>query len=586
MRQGLLLLLASACCAQDSFLIRDVRVFDGSAVIERTSVLIAAGTVREIRPGLAAPKGEEVVDGSGKTLLPGLIDAHAHISRTVDLRQALAFGTTTELDMFSWPAVMDLFRRMERGDQTAQMSDARFAGICATAPSGHGTESDLPIPVIRAPEEAQPFVDARIREGSDYIKIIYASVGRSGRIGLPTISRETLAALVSAAHRRGKLAVVHIGTLQEAREAVEAGVDGLAHIFSGGIADPEFGALAKRHGTFVVPTLSIRSTWCNEAPGQEFAKDPRFAADLMPSAIKSLDWKPPAPSRKGCEGGPRTLPFLREAGVPILAGTDSLNRSIAHGVSLHGEMALLVEAGLTPREALVAATAAPADAFHLSDRGRIAPGKRADLLLVDGNPVLDIRATRNISAVWKQGHLFDRAAYRAAVKSFDTPVRPAGSESGVLSDFEEPTIATRFGSNWFAFDGVRMELEPDGANGTHHSVGVSGEVEPGRARTFWPGIIATPASADLGAMLEADLSAWKGIELWAKGDGQTYRIILNTDSGHHVRTFVANGVWERYQFLFDDFGANTSRSVIGIILAAPDKPGRYAFRVDEVRLFH
>lgn len=114
---------------------------------------------------------------------------------------------------------------------------------------------------------------------------------------------------------------------------------------------------------------------------------------------------------------------LSAAHVPILAGTDVGNAGTAPGASLHGELEYLVEAGLTPQQALVAATSAPATAFHLADRGRIAPGLQADLLLVNGDPTADIKATRDILAIWKAGASVDRQAWLQRVK--------AASDSGV-----------------------------------------------------------------------------------------------------------------------------------------------------------
>jgi imidazolonepropionase-like amidohydrolase len=105
---------------------------------------------------------------------------------------------------------------------------------------------------------------------------------------------------------------------------------------------------------------------------------------------------------------------LREGDVPVLAGSDAPNPGTAHGISLHRELELLVRAGLSPLEALRAATSAPARAFRLSDRGRIAVGLRADLVLVDGDLTTDILATRVIRTVWKLGRAVDREAYRRA----------------------------------------------------------------------------------------------------------------------------------------------------------------------------
>jgi imidazolonepropionase-like amidohydrolase len=109
-----------------------------------------------------------------------------------------------------------------------------------------------------------------------------------------------------------------------------------------------------------------------------------------------------------CKGASQALRQLKQAGALIVAGTDAPNPGTTYGASLHGELEMYVEAGLTPAEALIAATSAPAQAFHLPDRGRIARGLRADLLLVNGHPDEDIRATRDIVAVYKEGVRLDR----------------------------------------------------------------------------------------------------------------------------------------------------------------------------------
>ncbi|MFZ1010679.1 MAG: amidohydrolase family protein [Candidatus Sulfotelmatobacter sp.] len=108
---------------------------------------------------------------------------------------------------------------------------------------------------------------------------------------------------------------------------------------------------------------------------------------------------------------------LHRAGITILAGTDSPNPDTGYGVSMHAELELLTECGLTPEEALQAATAGPAREFQLIDRGRIQTGRRADLLLVAGDPSKDIRATRDIVGVWKAGVRIDRAAVSRAMEA-------------------------------------------------------------------------------------------------------------------------------------------------------------------------
>jgi imidazolonepropionase-like amidohydrolase len=112
----------------------------------------------------------------------------------------------------------------------------------------------------------------------------------------------------------------------------------------------------------------------------------------------------------------KTIRALRTANVPLLAGTDATNPGTAHGVSIHRELELLVQAGLTPTEALRSATSIPAETFGLNDRGRIAPGLRGDLVLVKGDPTQDVLATRDIVSIWKTGAEVNRSSARALVE--------------------------------------------------------------------------------------------------------------------------------------------------------------------------
>ena len=182
-----------------------------------------------------------------------------------------------------------------------------------------------------------------------------------------------------------------------------------------------------------------------------------------------------------------TVRQLRAAGVPILAGADAPNPGTAHGASMHHELELLVAAGLSPVEALAAATIVPAKVFRLDDRSRIAPGLRADLVLVDGDPTGDIRATRRIAGVWKSGVAFDRAAYGAEVARANAAVgrRPEGLEHGVVSDFENGTLAAPFGTEWIATSDA---MAGGRSTGTVEVVagGAEGSARPLRIAGGWP----------------------------------------------------------------------------------------------------
>lgn len=406
-----------------------VRIFDGARMLAADTIVAHEGVVAAVGTGsdLAIPAGAEVIEGTGLTVLPGFIDAHTHIMSPAALRQALIFGVTTELDMFTdWRLARQLKAQQAAGEGQ-DMADLRSAGTAVTAPGGHGTQFGPSIPTISGPDEAQEFVDARLAEGSNYIKIMYEDGSTTGR-SFYVLSRTTLEAVVAAAHRRGKLAIVHVSAYHRAREAIGAGADALAHVFQDTPADPEFGRFVAEHGAFVVPTLTVLKSVSGTPDGAALLADSWIMPYLSPADARQLQ-------ATFAPGGPHTydapethdrrvdytvaeaaLRQLAAAGVPILAGTDASMPGTTHGASLHREMELLVQAGLPPLAALTAATSVPARAFGLVDRGRIAAGMRADLVLVEGDPSQDILATRHIRGVWKRGIAVDRDGYRVKVE--------------------------------------------------------------------------------------------------------------------------------------------------------------------------
>lgn len=423
------LLLALSACATHSqsldrqpastgqeatFVIRNVRVFDGETVAEGQDVLVEDGLIRRVaRTGLGVPRSTTVVDGRGRTLLPGLIDAHVHLSDSAgaDLQQALSLGVTTVFDMFTGSTRFDQIKAIRSAD-APDIADVRTAGVGATAPGGHPSQmGGPPFPTISGSDDVAAFVDARIAEGSDYIKIIYDDLASLG-MSVPMLDRRTLGALITAAHARGKLAVVHILSEEQARAAIEARADGLVHLFTGSNVSPDFARLVASHGSFVIPTLTVLYGICGQANGSRIVADPLLRPYIRPSQRPMMARAmTPRGSAKSCEGTQEAVRQLTQQGVPILAGTDAPVPGQTYGASLHGELELLVAAGLTPAQALAAATSAPAHAFGLLDRGRIRAGLRADLVLVEGDPSMDIVATRRIVMVWKRGVPAARPTY-------------------------------------------------------------------------------------------------------------------------------------------------------------------------------
>ncbi len=575
-------------------LIRNVNVFDGVRMLGVRDVLVSAGCIARIAPSIAAPPGASIVDGSGKTLLPGLIDAHTHVFGDA-LQQALVFGVTTELDMFTMTAEASRLRAEQKAGRAASRADIFSAGTLATAPRGHGTEYGFPIPTIASPDSAQAWVDARIAEGSDYIKIVFDD-GRAYGMNTPTISSATLAALIKAAHRRGKLAVVHIGSADGARVALEAGANGLVHLFTDQPPSTDLGKLAARHKAFIIPTLTVLTSVTGQSGAGDLSDDPSLKDYLSQQGKGTIKGAFPVRSSsppRSLLPAQTTVKQLLTAGVPILAGSDAPNPGTAHGIALHREMELLVGAGLSNVQALAAATSTPAAAFSLRDRGRIAPGMRADLLLVTGNPTVDITATRKIEAVWKAGERFDRAAYatslvRASVASAAAQTPRGG---GPISDFEDGSSKASFGSGWVvstdAFAGgtssADMKVSDGGANGTKRSLAVAGTIV-GPLPYAWGGVMLMTGPQP---MQPADLSAAKSLHFWAKGDGKTYKIMLFSQSKGMqplMQDFIASAEWKEYDFPFASFDGVKGNDIIGFAFTGGPAPGAFSVQIDEVSL--
>ena len=412
---ALILCIATLPCRSQPqpLVIRHVRVFDGRRTIASATVVVEGGIIRSVTASPKIPPNAEIVDGEGRTLLPGLIDSHVHIAveDANALRKALMFGVTTQLDMFHpLPDAVHRLRQMVAAQSGAEFADFRSAGICATVPKGHGTEYGFAIPTIQNPAEAQAFVDARIAEGSEYIKIIHA-----GNAQTPETSLELMRALVVAAHRRHKMALVCLHNSQEARDALDAGADGLAHLFQAERVDPEFGRMAARRHAFVISTAGVVFSPCRPKIDAAAASDPYLAPFLTPSDVRTLNLSFPLSSPDACGALQQEVAQLTRAGVPLLAGTDAPNPGASYGAGLLGELRVLVEGGLTPSQALASATSVPARIFHLSDRGLIQPGKRADLVLVQGDPTQDIECSRDIRDIWMAGKRVDRQALLRAV---------------------------------------------------------------------------------------------------------------------------------------------------------------------------
>lgn len=403
----------------------NARIFDGETILDATTVVLEGATIVEV--GGPVPVDAEIIDAHRGTVIPGLIDSHVHTSLEA-LELALTFGVTTELEM------QGMFTRNKREQVTDndRLADVRSAGFGITPPGGHPSElmgsdddseeapwedadggedtsfwQDIVMPFSTTPEEAVAFISQLAETGSDYIKFMIDDGTVEGAPGLPLLGDDVVIAGVAEAHRLQLLTVAHTLTVDATLTAVDAGIDGLVHLF---MDQPHTLAIIDRIATsdaFVIPCIVLNASMMG-ITAAEFAADPRVISKLDETWIATLNSSYDRYPQGNLDDVFASVKALQAAGVDILVGTDvsfplPTLGGMAHGASVHHELQMLVRAGLTPLEALRAATATPARRFGLTDRGRIQKGMRADLLLVDGDPTTNISDTLNIRQIWRRG---------------------------------------------------------------------------------------------------------------------------------------------------------------------------------------
>lgn len=582
------LMLAGAASAAPT-LVQDVRVFDGERVHERRSVLFDKGLIVDADFRGPAPVDARVVNGAGRTLLPGLIDAHTHAFRYHEL--PVLFGVTTQIDMFTEVGMMKKAKAEMAGKRKHRHADLFSAGTLVTGPNGHGTQFGIPIPTITGPQQAQAFVDARIAEGSDFIKIVM-----EGGHGFKPLDLATAKAVIDAAHRRGKPAVVHIGNEKDARDVLEAGADGLVHLFPGDAKDAEgLARLAASRNAFVIPTFAVLESMAAWR-GDDLLADPALAGLLDKDAQAPLKARYGTKERPALLAAPRQVTAaLVKAGVPVLAGTDAGNPGTQYGISMHRELAALVDAGLSPVQALAAATSVPAKAFRLGQRGRIAKAYKADLLLVEGDPTSDIKATRRIAEVWKDGESANglREDQRRQVAQAARPeAKPlALPPDGRISQFSDKRLASPFGMGWGpstdSFAGgkssVKLAAQPALPDG-QVPLAIDAKVEPGLPFA-WAGVAFMPGTQP---MQPVDLGSVKLVRFRTRGDGKTYQLIAMSQGLQipGAKRFTAGPEWTEVTVPFSELKGIDPAAVTMLGFNAGPQPGEYRFEIADVRLLN
>ena len=407
---------------------------DGGPPIGGGVLVVDQGVIRNV--GLAAnvtiPEGATVVDLTGKTVMPTLVDLHGHVgyqrglsydeanytreNLTDELNRYAYYGVGTIVSMGTDPG--DLAFQLQAEQQAGTLGGARlhtayrgFArpnagpGAAALRASAYGVSTE---------EEARALVAELAETPADFVKIWVDD--RGGRV--EKLTPDLYRPIIEEAHARGLQVIAHVFYLEDARELVEAGVDGFAHLVRDVEMDDDLVAAIVEHDVFVMPNLAI-SERGRHAELPAWVDDPLLLESVSPEVVAriraSFDSRTSEGAARAAESYAamqRSLKKLADAGARVVLGADTGVQDHIQGFMEHRELELIVEAGLSPSDAIVAATSAPAQVLGI-DTGLLAPGKRADFLVLDANPMYGVTNTRQISAVYLNGQELDRGALRA-----------------------------------------------------------------------------------------------------------------------------------------------------------------------------
>lgn len=551
--------LGAAPPQERAIFISGARIFDGTgAPATIGNVLVRGDRIAAVGRHLRRPRGARLIDARGLTLLPGLHDLHTHLRAPAfdgpeDLPKAyaghLVNGITTVNEFSVSGEMIEPIRRMTLPKGEIPAPNLQLA-VRIGVPGGHGTEYGwgpsftLEANTARAGELA---AKQALAYRPDVIKV-FADGWRYGRVpDLNSMNDETLAAIVKQAHAANVPVMTHTVTVQGAKVAASAGVDALGHGIGDALVDDELIALMKKNNTAYVPTMVVYEPqqargfipleWQRLVPGERSREERRIAEGTEPaSALETRRWAVLQ----------ENLRRLKKGGIRIGIGTDAGIGGVYHGSSALREIRLMTTLGLTPSEALASATSVSASILRKKDHGRIAPGQRADLILIGGRPDQRIEDIHDVRRVFVAGREVALQRLWTALRSDQLSPLPVHRMSG--------SIDTGRG------EGGRTDL------GTLPSAGSEAGIDNSRlhfVRASREGKSRLLVTAQLGANPEpfalltipltrggielADASGFTGIAFTARGPGRNSLILdsYGIENRNRFRTIFETGQEER-----------------------------------------
>lgn len=384
----LIIFVAQLGCKQNdpityNIVIENVDLFNGHENLGVVNIAIQGDSIANISKGKL--KGDSIIDGSGRFIIPGLVNSHTHSWKLEDLQESYASGVLTMVNLHQVSESLD--KRFKQYRDSLGYAQLYSAGIAATVPYGHPTQYGN-IETINDSLTTEQFVKNRIKNGADLIKIIRDSTAYPPNFEIsPTLSYVQIENIINETHKNEKKAVVHIQHLNDLLNISKSKPDGFVHMwfFKTNLTNEDLNII-KNSGAFIMPTALTQL---------------KFIEDAKRDTTAYKDWG--LKNFTSMDAMKMEIAKLYEASIPLLAGTDPPNLGINYGDDLINELLILNEAGLPNITVLQTATGNASKHLDIDGNGQIKIGGKASFLILNSNPIEDLKALRNIHSIWKNG---------------------------------------------------------------------------------------------------------------------------------------------------------------------------------------